>query len=256
MQRRTLLKGTGAVLFSGLIAGCFSGNDDGNGGTTDQDTDSNGEAEGETVQSTQTKTKTKTTKSSGKASADVVTSELRTNQTSYDTEYIGFATVKNTGDMTLFQPRVTVKFIDSEGSLIESSEVSILHLKQGQEWDVYSTFLGTESTPESVNVELKPVERLGGKYTKDTDLKQSEIELQTGETTSVTGKVQNNTGSTASIMAYAQFITEDNTVLESTSDIINGVSNGETWSFNCESFQTNEDLLNRISDYELYVFAE
>lgn len=250
MERRTLLKST-AVLASGMLAGCFSESNDSNGGKTQ----TNQGVEAETVQDTQTKTES-TNKKSGKLSGEVISSELQSKQTSYDTSYYGAVTVENTGDVPIFQPRVMVKFLDSEGNLLEGNEISILHLKSGQKWDVYSQFLGTESTPETVEAELKPVERLGADFNQNKDLKRSEVQLQTGETTSVTGKIKNKTGSSTGIMTYAQFVTENNTVLGGTSDIINGVSAGETWSFNCEFYQTNEKVLDRISDYELYVFGQ
>lgn len=131
-SRRAFVATTGSVLTVGL-AGCTS---DSEGDSAEGSKDETSSRESST--STET-TKQTTTQKPSKA-LEIVDHEAY--EGDYDSGVKG--TVKNNSDEELDYVEVKAKFMDSEGTLLESGIDDVSGLSGGQKWDFKIMYLGDE----------------------------------------------------------------------------------------------------------------
>lgn len=249
MNRRNFLISSGALLGTMTLAGCMGET------TTNTATQVPKQTETESKSSQQPDSQpTKTKQSTGKATLEIETSEL-TESTSYGyTEYTAEVTVKNTGAIPSIEPEIDVKFFDEAGDVLDTNGDSIYRLKPGQSWETNLMFLGDDDeVPTEIKVSVDPgIANSGKAYAHPDEIEVTNVELDTGNEPAITADVTNTTGGSFYVGAYGQFLDENGTVLGSSIDAIDDLSAGETWSANVEALFIDENVAQRVEQFDLF----
>lgn len=204
-----------------------------------------------------TGTPTPTKTPSGEPDAEIQSSQLVDEQTSYgSTNYYMTGTVENTGSIRLRLPSVSIKFFDDSGSVFESTEREIFSLKPGQKWDLRVPFTETDSRPAEVEAERGNLEVGFVDYSHPSELNLSDIGIEEGEDPSITGLIENTTQHSIDTYAFGQFLTKDNIVLETGTDSISDLDAGESWSFDIGALFVDEQRAQTAKKYEIYLSTE
>lgn len=251
MNRRQFLTVGGMVTGAMLsIAGCM-GNDQQNAENQQNKPKMTTQPEATGTSNSATGTPTQ---SSATPKATVETTELHSKETSYSTEYTGYAEVKNVGNVQIRRPTATVKFLDSDDAVLESTDDFIYFLDPGQVWEVRSPFTGSDATPAKFTVTIKTAEMTASPqpYSHPSELKLSDVTVEKGDSVSVVGNVTNTTQRTIDVFAFSQFNTKKGHILGAGLDSISSLSPNQSWKFNAEWLFTDKELIPKVADHDLW----
>jgi len=249
MNRRAFLR---AAVCSGSllgVAGCAG--TDGDDESSEETSEPTREEAVQPVESTTVSTQTPT------ADLSVTSAELASRTTSVRTEAAVTGTIENTGDAILGYVNATAAFYNSDNELLNTAIGDVRLLRPDDVWEPWLVYPGDASDIAEADLRISKAGRLSRTPSpEEVRVRESSIEVPTdaSSTIRVTGKAENNSGSSIDYLdARPQLYAENSHVLASGITSVNNVQPDEIWRFTVRVYLRNPDWKSRIQSHDVTI---
>lgn len=185
--------------------------------------------------------------------AVIKSDELLIEEGDYSTDAYVRAEIQNVGDGATGTIEATARFYDTDGNLLESSDVYLSTLDSGETWRLYPPYFGDGEEVDSHEFEAKYTDKWRPPSNEGVILDEHKLHTSENEV-QVVGTATNNRSSAIDYLeANAKFYYEQDVVAGTGYTNVTGVPEGDSWRFEVSlsvySVAPKED----VSDYTVWL---